>query len=103
MSVEELASTTTKADLTEAVYLLGGLTKRESAKIVEMVFDTMKDNLEDGAKIKISGFGNFEVRDKAARPGRNPQTGQELTISARRILRFKASQKLKAKLNIDDE
>lgn len=93
--------TTTKADLTNAVYGLGDFTKRECADLVDLVFNTMKETLEDGTKIKISGFGNFEVRDKNARPGRNPQTREELTISARRILRFKPSQKLKDRLNAD--
>ena len=94
-------TTTTKADITDAVYNLGEFTKRESADIVDLVFETIKDELSDGTKIKISGFGNFEIRDKRARPGRNPQTRQELTISARRILRFKPSQKLKERLNIN--
>ena len=66
---------------------------------VETVFDTIKETLERGEKIKISGFGNFVVRDKNARAGRNPQTGQEITISARRVLTFKPSQVLKNALN----
>src|SRR5512145_1127784 len=89
----------TKADLVEAVHGKIGFSKRESADIVEMVFDTMKDTLAVGEKIKISGFGNFEVRDKRARVGRNPQTGEVIEISARRVLTFKPSQVLKNALN----
>lgn len=89
----------TKADLVEAVHTKVGFSKKESADIVEMVFDTMKETLESGSKIKISGFGNFEVRDKRSRVGRNPQTGDVIEISARRVLAFKPSQVLKLALN----
>lgn len=89
----------TKADLVENVYLRTGFSKKESAEIVETVFDLMKTTLEDGEKIKIAGFGNFLVKEKASRRGRNPQTGDEITISARRILTFKPSQVLKAAIN----
>ena len=90
----------TKADIVENVYeKVGGFSKKEAAEIVETVFDTIKETLERGEKIKISGFGNFVVRDKNARAGRNPQTGQEITISARRVLTFKPSQVLKVTLN----
>ena len=76
-----------------------GFSKKESAEIVEMVFDTLKDTLERGEKIKLSGFGNFVVREKKSRVGRNPQTGQEIEISARRVLTFRPSQVLKNALN----
>ena len=89
----------TKADLVEAIYEGLGLSKREAGVIVESVFDTMKATLENSEKIKISGFGNFEVREKHSRLGRNPQTGERLKISARRVLTFKPSQVLKAALN----
>ncbi|BCR05102.1 integration host factor subunit alpha [Desulfuromonas versatilis] len=89
----------TKADLIENVYLKTGFSKKESAEIVETVFDLMKDNLEKGEKIKIAGFGNFVVKDKATRRGRNPQTGDEIEISSRKILTFKPSQVLKAAIN----
>ena len=89
----------TKADLVEVVHTKIGFSKRESADVVEMVFNTMKDTLETGEKIKISGFGNFEVRDKRARIGRNPRTGEAIEISARRVLTFKPSQVLKSALN----
>jgi len=71
------------------------MTKKDSAKMVEHVFEIMKDNLARGEKIKVSGFGSFAVREKKARKGRNPQTGEEILISARKVLTFKASQILK--------
>jgi integration host factor subunit alpha len=90
----------TKADIVETVYeMVVGFSKKEAAEIVETVFDTIKVTLERGEKIKISGFGNFVVRDKNSRTGRNPQTGQEITITARRVLTFKPSQVLKNSLN----
>ena len=85
----------TKADLVDAIYERVGFSKKESARIVELVFDIIKDTLEKGEKIKISGFGNFVVRDKRSRIGRNPQTGEEIEISARRVLTFKPSQVLR--------
>ncbi len=93
----------TKADLVENVYLKTGFSKKESADIVEMVFDIMKNTLEAGEKIKIAGFGNFVVKDKSTRRGRNPQTGEEIEISSRRILTFKPSQVLKASINGPEE
>jgi len=94
----------TKADIVDAVYhKLGGFSKREAAEIVEHVFETIKDTLASGEKLKISGFGNFVVREKKARTGRNPQTGKEITISARSVLTFKPSQVLKAELNARDK
>jgi integration host factor subunit alpha len=89
----------TKADIIEAVYDKIGFSKKETAEVVELVFETMKDTLAEGNKIKISGFGNFVVRDKRARPGRNPQTGEAITISERKVLTFKPSQVLKSALN----
>ncbi len=90
----------TKADIIEKVYdNLGGLSKKESAEIVELVFETIKNTLERGEKIKISGFGNFVVRQKKERVGRNPQTGDEIKISPRRVLTFKPSQVLKNGIN----
>jgi integration host factor subunit alpha len=89
----------TKADIIENIYEKLGLSKKESAELVEMVFDIMKDTLENGEKIKIAGFGNFVVKEKANRRGRNPQTGEEIVITARKILTFKPSQVLKASIN----
>lgn len=88
----------TKADLVNAIYERVGFSKKESARIVELVFDIIKETLEKGEKIKISGFGNFLVREKRSRIGRNPQTGEEIEISARRVLTFKPSQVLRSAL-----
>jgi integration host factor subunit alpha len=93
----------TKADIVHAVYTrLGGFSKKESADLVDLVFETMKETLGRGEKIKISGFGNFVLRDKRQRQGRNPQTGEPITITERRVLNFKASQLLKQALNGDE-
>jgi len=90
----------TKADIVHALYSqLGGFSKKEAADLVDLVFETMKETLGRGEKIKISGFGNFVLRDKRERQGRNPQTGEPITITARRVLNFKASQLLKQSLN----
>jgi integration host factor subunit alpha len=90
----------TKAELVEAVFnKIPGLTKKEAADIVEVLFEVLKETLGRGESIKISAFGNFVVRDKKARKGRNPQTGEEIEISARRVLTFKPSQVLKDSLN----
>jgi integration host factor subunit alpha len=90
----------TKAEIVQALYdRVGGFSKKESADLVDLVFDMMKDTLAKGEKIKVSGFGNFVLRDKRQRPGRNPQTGDPIKISERRVLTFKASQILKHALN----
>ena len=89
----------TKADIVEKIYEKVGFSKKESAELVETVFDIIKSTLENNDKIKIAGFGNFVVKSKADRRGRNPQTGEEITITARRILTFKPSQVLKASIN----
>jgi integration host factor subunit alpha len=90
----------TKSEIVQALYdRVGGFSKKESADVVDLVFDMMKDTLSKGEKIKISGFGNFVLRDKRQRPGRNPQTGDPIKISERRVLTFKASQILKQALN----
>ncbi len=90
----------TKAEIVQALYSrVGGFSKKESADIVDLVFEMMKETLGKGEKIKISGFGNFVLRDKRQRPGRNPQTGDPIKISERRVLTFKASQILKQALN----
>ncbi len=94
----------TKAEIVQALYTkVGGFSKKESADIVDLVFEMMKDTLGRGERIKISGFGNFVLRDKRQRPGRNPQTGDPIKISERRVLTFKASQILKIALNGKDE
>jgi len=90
----------TKAEIIDSVYeRVGGFSKKEAAEVVEAVFEEMKDVLAAGEKIKISGFGNFILRDKRPRQGRNPQTGTPIVITERRVLSFKASQLLKQTLN----
>jgi integration host factor subunit alpha len=89
----------TKADLVDSIYEKIGLSKKESIQIVDLVFEIMRAELEKGNKVKISGFGNFNVRDKKIRRGRNPQTGDSIEISARSVLTFKASPVLKKALN----
>ncbi|NIS61192.1 MAG: integration host factor subunit alpha [Proteobacteria bacterium] len=89
----------TKVDIVSSVYEKVGFSKKEAVRVVETIFDIMKDTLERGEKIKISGFGNFVVRKKRTRRGRNPQTGDDIEITARKILTFKPSQVLKNDLN----
>jgi len=90
----------TKAELVEIVSAKNVFfTRQESAEFVEQVFEIMKETLEKGEKIKISGFGNFIVREKRLRKGRNPKTGEELAISARRVLKFKPSTALRKVVN----
>lgn len=95
----QLGGSMTKADIIEKVYLKTGFSKKESAEIVEEVFDLVKNTVAKGEKIKLAGFGNFVVKEKATRRGRNPQTGEEIEISSRRILTFKPSQVLKSAIN----
>jgi len=85
----------TKAEIVEKIYEKVGFSKRESADVVDAVFEIMKECLAEGEKIKISGFGNFVVRSKRERIGRNPHTREAITISARKVVTFKASQILK--------
>tara|TARA_Y100000768_G_C23991489_1_gene694012 strand:- start:447 stop:833 length:387 start_codon:yes stop_codon:yes gene_type:complete len=85
----------TKADIVERVYKEAGFSKKEAADLVDLVFKVIKDTLARGEKVKISGFGNFHLKDKDDRVGRNPQTGEAMMISARRVLTFKPSQILK--------
>lgn len=99
-SAEIVGKTLTKADFVESVYTqIGGLSRRDAAEIIDMLFEAVKETLARGEAVKISGFGNFVVREKKARVGRNPQTGRDIEISARRVLTFKPSQVLKDQLN----
>ena len=88
----------TKADLAERLHEELGLNKREVKDIVELFFDEIRSSLESGNQVKISGFGNFDLRDKNERPGRNPKTGEEIPISARRVVTFRPGQKLKLRV-----
>jgi integration host factor subunit alpha len=89
-------TTLTKADLAELLFEKVGLNKREAKDMVERFFEEVRLALETGDGVKLSGFGNFQLRDKPQRPGRNPKTGEEIPITARRVVTFHASQKLKA-------
>ncbi|MDR2710095.1 MAG: integration host factor subunit alpha [Burkholderiales bacterium] len=89
-------STLTKAELTDLLFEQLGLNKREAKDMVERFFEEIRLALENGDTVKLSGFGNFQLREKAQRPGRNPKTGIDIPISARRVVTFHASQKLKA-------
>ncbi|MFD1006724.1 integration host factor subunit alpha [Oceanisphaera ostreae] len=88
----------TKADLAEHLFSELGLTKRDAKNMVEAFFEEIRVALEQGEQVKISGFGNFELRNKGERPGRNPKTGEDIPISARRVVTFKPGQKLKARV-----
>ncbi|MBC3861968.1 integration host factor subunit alpha [Undibacterium jejuense] len=92
---EKELPTLTKAELAELLFEQVGLNKREAKDMVETFFDEIRDALERGESVKLSGFGNFQLRDKPQRPGRNPKTGEEIPITARRVVTFHASQKLK--------
>ncbi len=88
----------TKADIAEHLFTSVGLNKREAKDLVELFFEEIRAALESGHQVKLSGFGNFDLRDKSQRPGRNPKTGEEIPISARRVVTFHAGQKLKTKV-----
>ena len=88
----------TKADMAERLFEEMGLNKREAKDFVELFFNTLSEALERGDEVKLSGFGNFTLRDKKERPGRNPKTGEEIPITARRVVTFRPGQKLKARV-----
>ena len=88
----------TKAEMAERLFAEVGLNKREAKEFVDAFFKAMRKALEDGEQIKLSGFGNFELRSKNQRPGRNPKTGEEIPISARRVVTFRAGQRLKQRV-----
>lgn len=91
-------TTLTKADISERLFDELGLNKREAKDIVELFFEKIRVALEEGQQVKLSGFGNFDLRDKKQRPGRNPKTGEEIPISARRVVTFRPGQKLKSRV-----
>ncbi|MET0028228.1 MAG: integration host factor subunit alpha [Candidatus Thiodiazotropha sp.] len=88
----------TKADMAARLFDELGLNKREAKEMVEMFFEEVRLSLERGGQVKLSGFGNFDLREKKQRPGRNPKTGKEIPISARRVVTFRPGQKLKARV-----
>ena len=88
----------TKADMAEKLFDDLGLNKREAKEVVELIFEEVRNSLIDNEQVKLSGFGNFDLRDKTERPGRNPKTGESIPVSARRVVTFKPGQKLKARV-----
>ena len=88
----------TKAEMAEHLFEELGLNKREAKDMVEMFFEEIRMSLENGRQVKLSGFGNFDLREKKQRPGRNPKTGEEIPISERRVVTFRPGQKLKARV-----
>jgi integration host factor subunit alpha len=88
----------TKAELAENLFKVLGINKREAKDLVEIFFEEIRTLLEQGQQIRLSGFGNFNLRDKRERPGRNPKTGKDVPITARRVVTFRAGQKLKARV-----
>ncbi len=88
----------TKATIAETLFEELGLNKREAKELVEQFFEEVRMALENGYQVKLSGFGNFDLRDKKERPGRNPKTGEEIPITARRVVTFRPGQKLKARV-----
>ncbi len=97
---EKTTMTLTKAELADLLFERVGLNKREAKDMVEAFFEEIRNALEIGDGVKLSGFGNFQLRDKPQRPGRNPKTGQEIPITARRVVTFHASQKLKSDVEL---
>lgn len=103
ITVESLESPAlTKAQLADLLFEQIGLNKRESKDMIDAFFDLIGQSLVDGDDVKISGFGNFQIRTKAPRPGRNPRTGEAIPIKARRVVTFHASHKLKVQIQGDD-
>ena len=92
-----MRSTLTKVDIANRLYIEVGLNRKEAKQLIEIMFERMRELLEQGHHLKLSGFGNFYLRDKTARPGRNPKTGEDAEISERRVVTFHAGQKLKAR------
>lgn len=88
----------TKAELAENLFENVGMNKRDAKEIVEAFFEEIRKALESGEQVKLSGFGNFDLRDKNERPGRNPKTGEDIPITARRVVTFRPGQKLKARV-----
>ncbi len=87
----------TKAEMSEYLFDKLGLSKRDAKELVELFFEEIRRALENGEQVKLSGFGNFDLRDKNQRPGRNPKTGEDIPITARRVVTFKPGQKLKSR------
>jgi len=93
-----MSNALTKAEMAEKLFEELGLNKREAKEVVELFFEEIRHSLETNEQVKLSGFGKFDLRDKCQRPGRNPKTGEEIPISARRVVTFRPGQKLKARV-----
>ncbi len=91
----------TKADMAESLFNELGLNKREARELVDLCFHQLVACLASGEPVKLSGFGNFDLRDKKERPGRNPRTGEKIPVAARRVVTFRPGQKLQARVNAD--
>tara|TARA_B100001778_G_scaffold286943_1_gene254500 strand:- start:285 stop:581 length:297 start_codon:yes stop_codon:yes gene_type:complete len=98
-----MTKTITKADIVEYLHTQLGLNKSESKKLIEDFFDEIKDSLARNEEVKLSGFGNFELLNKKSRPGRNPKTGEDVIISARRVVTFRAGNKLRKKIDSQND
>ncbi|XQW86600.1 integration host factor subunit alpha [Thalassotalea piscium] len=88
----------TKAEVAEHLFEKVGLSKRDAKDMVELFFEEIRETLESGEQVKLSGFGNFDLREKSERPGRNPKTGEDIPISARKVVTFRPGQKLKSRV-----
>lgn len=88
----------TKAEMSESLFEKLGISKRDAKDLVELFFEEVRRSLENGEQVKLSGFGNFDLRDKSQRPGRNPKTGEDIPITARRVATFRPGQKLKGRV-----
>lgn len=93
----------TKAEIAEHLYEKLGLSKRDAKEMVEIFFEEIRETLEAGQQVKLSGFGNFDLREKSERPGRNPKTGEDIPISARRVVTFRPGQKLKSRVELGNK
>ncbi|REL29443.1 integration host factor subunit alpha [Thalassotalea euphylliae] len=93
----------TKAEIAEHLYEKVGLSKRDAKDMVEIFFEEIRETLEEGEQVKLSGFGNFDLREKSERPGRNPKTGEDIPISARKVVTFRPGQKLKSRVEDGNE
>ena len=100
--MEKTTMTLTKAELADLLFERVGLNKREAKEFVDLFFEEIRGRLESGREVKLSGFGNFELRSKNQRPGRNPKTGEEIPISARRVVTFRPGQKLRLRVSADE-
>ena len=98
-----MAKTITKADIVEYLHTQLGLNKSQAKKLIEDFFDEIKDSLARNEEVKLSGFGNFELLNKKSRPGRNPKTGEDVIISARRVVTFRAGNKLRKKIDSQND